>query len=192
MPCTIETVEFPNAFCDLGASINLMPWSLHQKLGLGEPKHIGVSLQLADRTFWYPRGIVEDVLVKVERFVFPIDFLILDIEKDIKIPILLGRSFLHTASTLIDFYDGTLTMWFFNEKVTFNVINALKCTEDIESCNFLDMINDIVDIEREVVDDEYSYLASEDEFSYNDGIDTVITETASALFTRYKEDWVVF
>ncbi|XP_015384897.1 uncharacterized protein LOC107176625 [Citrus sinensis] len=78
IPCTIGNTYFDKVLCDLGASINLMPFSVFKKLGLGEPKATTVTLQLADRSIKYPRGIVEDVLVKVDKFIFPADFIVLD------------------------------------------------------------------------------------------------------------------
>ncbi|XP_075473985.1 uncharacterized protein LOC142505045 [Primulina tabacum] len=74
IPCMIGDVFFHKALCDLGASINIMSLSVFRKLGLGEPKPTRMSLQLADRSVKYPRGVIEDVLVKVDKFIFPADF----------------------------------------------------------------------------------------------------------------------
>ncbi|XP_063946016.1 uncharacterized protein LOC135151483 [Daucus carota subsp. sativus] len=74
IPCTIGPLSFDKCLCDLGASINLMPLSVFKKLGLPEPKPTNMYLQLADRSITYPRGIVEDVLVKVDKLIFPADF----------------------------------------------------------------------------------------------------------------------
>ncbi|KAL8104388.1 hypothetical protein AgCh_028553 [Apium graveolens] len=101
-PCTIGNLSFDKCICDLGASINLMPLSIFKKLGLPNPKPTYMSLQLVDRSITYLRGIVEDVLVKVDKLIFPADFVILDFEEDKKIPIILGRPFLATGRTLID------------------------------------------------------------------------------------------
>lgn len=90
------------ALCDLGASINLMPLSVYKRLQLGEAKHTTVTLQLADRSLAHPLGIVEDVLVKVGKFILPADFIILDMEEDERIAIILGRPFLATGRALID------------------------------------------------------------------------------------------
>ena len=73
-----------------------------QKLGLEEPKPTNVSLQLTDRSITYPRGIVEDVLVKVDKFIFPVDFIILDMEENHEVPLILGRPFLATGRAMID------------------------------------------------------------------------------------------
>ncbi|KAK8950896.1 hypothetical protein KSP39_PZI004529 [Platanthera zijinensis] len=114
------------ALCDLGASINLMPLSIYRKLGLGEISKTSITLQLADRTLAYPKGIVEDVLVKVDKFIFPADFVVLDMEEDREVLIIVGRPFLATGRTLIDVHKGELTMRVNDEQVTFNVLKALK------------------------------------------------------------------
>ncbi|XP_022867335.1 uncharacterized protein LOC111387048 [Olea europaea var. sylvestris] len=90
VPSTIENCHFDKALYDLGASINLMPLSVFRKLDLGEAKATIVTLQLEDRSLTHPRGIIEDVLVKVEKFIFPADFLILDMEEDKDVPLILG------------------------------------------------------------------------------------------------------
>ena len=110
IPCSIENSIFEKALCDLGASINLMPLSIFKKLGLGEAKPTTVTLQLADRSLKHPRGIIEDVLVKVGKFIFQADFIILDMEEDNEIPILLGRPFLATGGALIDVKKGELRL----------------------------------------------------------------------------------
>ncbi|XP_022843190.1 uncharacterized protein LOC111366720 [Olea europaea var. sylvestris] len=90
VPCTIGDLYFNKALCDLSASINLMPLSIFRKLGLGELKATTVTLQLADQSLIHPRWIIEDVLIKVDKLIFPADFLILDMEEDKDVPIILG------------------------------------------------------------------------------------------------------
>ena len=80
--CVIGELHIEKALSDLGASINLMPLSIFQKLNLGEITPTTITLQLADRSITYPRGIIEDVLVKVDKFIFSVDFIVLDMEKD--------------------------------------------------------------------------------------------------------------
>ena len=82
IPCTIGNAIFERALGDLGASINLMPLSIFKRLGLGEARPTTVTLQLADRSLKHPRGIIEDVLVKVDKFIFPANFIVLDMEED--------------------------------------------------------------------------------------------------------------
>lgn len=76
--CIIGSINFEEVLCDLGASINLMPFSILHKLGLKEHTPFNMILQLVDRSIAYPRGILEDVLVKVDKFIFPVDFVVLD------------------------------------------------------------------------------------------------------------------
>jgi len=79
-----------------------MPFSVFRTMRLGEPKPTSVSLQLADMSIKYPRGVIKDVLVKVKKLYFPADFIILDMEEDREVPLILGCLFLTTGNTLID------------------------------------------------------------------------------------------
>ncbi|XP_063942675.1 uncharacterized protein LOC135150339 [Daucus carota subsp. sativus] len=134
IPCTIEKLSFDKCLCDLGVSINLMPLYVLKQLGLPGPEPTNMSLQLADRSITYPRGIVEDFLVKVDKLIFPADFVILDFEEDKKIPIILGRPFLATGQTLIDVIKREFTMRVQDQSVTFKVFNAMKFPNDEEEC----------------------------------------------------------
>ncbi|XP_076953927.1 uncharacterized protein LOC143628152 [Bidens hawaiensis] len=102
IPVLFGSDAMSHALADLGASINLMPYSLYEKLELGELTPTRMSLSLADRSVKYPRGIIENLLVKADKFVFPVDFVVFDMEADEKVPIILGRPFLRTAKALID------------------------------------------------------------------------------------------
>ena len=102
IPCTVRSLHFAKALCDLGASINIIPLSIYKKLGLGDPKPTAMRLLMADRTVKRPIGILHDVLVKVESFIFPGDFVILDCQVDFEVPIILGRPFLATGRALVD------------------------------------------------------------------------------------------
>ena len=82
IPCKIGNSMFERALYDLGASINLMPLSIFRRLGLGEARPTMVTLQLADRSLKHPQGVIEDVLVKVDKFIFLADFIVLDMEED--------------------------------------------------------------------------------------------------------------
>ncbi|GKD65122.1 DNA-directed DNA polymerase [Tanacetum coccineum] len=88
IPCDIGQLHINNALADLGASISLMPYTMYEKLGLREPKPTRMSLELADRSIQYPRGIIENMLIKVDKFVLPIDFVILDMPEDSRVPII--------------------------------------------------------------------------------------------------------
>ncbi|XP_047147958.1 uncharacterized protein LOC124820332 [Vigna umbellata] len=121
IPCEIGNITVGKALCDLGASINSMPLSIFKRLGIGEVKPTMITLQLAYRSMTYPYGIVEDVLVKVDKFIFPADFVVLDIEEEAKVPIILGRPFLATGRALIDVEQGELMLRVVDEKVTFSI-----------------------------------------------------------------------
>ncbi|GJZ93509.1 reverse transcriptase domain-containing protein [Tanacetum coccineum] len=101
IPCNLNKTFSCNALADLGASINLMPYSLYAKLSLKTLKPAKMSVRLADRSFQYPIGIAENMLVEVGKFTFPVDFIILEMEEDSKVPLVLGRPFLHTADAVI-------------------------------------------------------------------------------------------
>ncbi|XP_073277653.1 uncharacterized protein [Primulina huaijiensis] len=127
------------------ASINLMPYSCFEKLGIEEVKPITISLQLADRSIKYPRGVIEDVLVKVDKFIFSVDFVVLDMEEDREIPLILGRPFLATGRALIDVQKGELDLRLNDEKVTFNVFRSMKYPVGSSDCYRIDAIDDIVE-----------------------------------------------
>ncbi|GJT16243.1 reverse transcriptase domain-containing protein [Tanacetum coccineum] len=101
IPCNFNKTFSCSALADLGASINLMPYSLYAKLSLKTLKPTKMSVRLADRSFQYPVGIAENMLVEVGKFAFPADFVILEMEEDSKVPLILGRPFLYTADAVI-------------------------------------------------------------------------------------------
>ncbi|PIN11091.1 hypothetical protein CDL12_16311 [Handroanthus impetiginosus] len=143
IPCTIGTHFSGRALCDLGASINLMPYSIYRTLGLGEAKPTSITLQLADRSLTYPKGVIEDILVKVDKFIFPADFIVLDMEMDSEIPIILGRPFLATGKTLIDVQKGELTMRVQDQQITFNVFKAMKFPNESDECFFVSLFDNL-------------------------------------------------
>ena len=90
----------------MGASINLIPLFLFRKLDLGEAKATKMSIQLVDHSIKKPYGVKEDVLIKVDKFIFPVEFVVLDFEEDDTCPLILGRPFLNTEISLIDVFEG--------------------------------------------------------------------------------------
>ncbi|CAN6723342.1 unnamed protein product [Malus baccata var. baccata] len=144
IPCVIGGKEFGRALCDLGASINLMPYSAYESLNLGDLKETKVVIQLADRSNRYPKGLLEDVLVQVNELIFPADFFVLEMEHDpmpTALALILGRPFLRTARTKIDVYDGTLTMEIDGENVKFRIFNAMRYPSELESCLSIDVFD---------------------------------------------------
>ncbi|KAM6554212.1 hypothetical protein CsatB_014974 [Cannabis sativa] len=159
--CRIRTQEFGQALLDLGASVNLMPYSIYLQLGLGEIKPTSVVLQLADGSIRKPRGIVEDVLIKVGKFYFPADLLILDTQFEVntesKISIILGRPFLATANALINCRNGLMKLSFGNMTMEVNVFHVVKQPPDEEEdCYHTDVIDTIVEVEVLIHDDSDS------------------------------------
>ncbi|GJY06184.1 hypothetical protein Tco_0373238 [Tanacetum coccineum] len=110
LPCFINNVSFDNVIDDLGASVSVMPLSTNLNLRLGELAHTKLTVELADRTVKYPKGIAENVLVGIGKFVFPIDFIILDMPEDIKVPFILRRLFLSTVRAKIDVFKRKITL----------------------------------------------------------------------------------
>ncbi|XP_049368641.1 uncharacterized protein LOC125833521 [Solanum verrucosum] len=107
IPCTIGSIKFSKALCDLGTNIHLMPLAIYKQLGLGVQKPTTMRM-MVDRSVKRPVGILCDVLVKVDTFIFPINFVILDCEVDFEVPIILGRPFLATGRALVDVERGEL------------------------------------------------------------------------------------
>ncbi|GJV98397.1 reverse transcriptase domain-containing protein [Tanacetum coccineum] len=126
----IGKLHIDNALADLGASISLMPYTMYEKLGLGEPKPTRKSLELADRSIQYPRGIIKNVLIKVDKFVLPIDFVILDMPEDSRVPIILGKPFLATARAMIDVFNKKITLRVGDDEVIFDVDQSIKRPPD--------------------------------------------------------------
>ncbi|GKC17135.1 hypothetical protein Tco_1013917 [Tanacetum coccineum] len=118
----INNVCFDNALADLGASVSLMPLSIYLNLGLGELDHTKLTVELADRIVKYPKGITENVLVGIGKFIFLVDFIILDMPEDIKVPLILGRPFLSTARAKIDVFKRKITLRVWEEKIIFKSV----------------------------------------------------------------------
>nr|GEV09699.1 reverse transcriptase domain-containing protein [Tanacetum cinerariifolium] len=135
-----------NALADLGASINLMPYSLYAKLSLKTLKPTKISVRLADRSFQYPVGIAENMLVEVGKFRFPIDFVVLEMEEDIKVPLILGRPFLHTADVVIRVKQKQRNLGIRTKRMIFNIDSAMKHSYlNDDSCFSIDVIDKILE-----------------------------------------------
>nr|GFA61798.1 DNA-directed DNA polymerase [Tanacetum cinerariifolium] len=142
IPCDFTGFDNCLALADLEASINLMSLSIWRKLGLPTLNDMKMVLELADRTISKPTGVAENVFVKVGKFYFPADFIILDFVADPRVPLILGRPFLSTAHALIDVYEGEITLTHDDQSLT------LKCGDtplisynNLESLNKVDLID---------------------------------------------------
>ncbi|GJS00353.1 DNA-directed DNA polymerase [Tanacetum coccineum] len=156
IPCDIGHLHIDNALADLGASISLMPYTMYEELGLGEPKPTRMSLELADRSIQYPRGIAEDVLIKIDKFVLPIDFVILDMREDSRISIILGRPFLATTRAMIDVFNKKITLRVGSEEVIFDIDQSMKKPriEDDECYGIDDLDTVIQSAAQELLENE--------------------------------------
>ncbi|KAM1747951.1 hypothetical protein ACFX12_008998 [Malus domestica] len=146
IPCVIGNTRFESAMLDLGASINVMPYSIYASMNIGALKNDGVIIQLADRSNAYPKGVLEDVLVQVNHLVFPADFYVLEMDESdhaYSLPLLRGRPFMKTARTKIDVYSGTLSMEFDGEVVNFNLSDSIKYPSEDHSCFSIDIIDSL-------------------------------------------------
>ncbi|GJY86170.1 reverse transcriptase domain-containing protein [Tanacetum coccineum] len=150
IPCNFPGMDECLALADLGASINLMPLSVWKKLSLPELTPTCMTLELADRSITKPIGIAEDVYLKVGKFKFPADFVVVDFDADSRDPLILGRSFLKTRRDLINVYEGELTLRVGKEAITFNLDQTSRY-----SSNYDDMTANRIDV-IEMACEEYS------------------------------------
>ncbi|GJS90474.1 putative reverse transcriptase, RNA-dependent DNA polymerase [Tanacetum coccineum] len=154
-----------NALADLGASISIMPYSLFKRLGLGSLKPIIMTIEMADRSMQSPKGIKENVLVKISNFVFPVGFVILDIMEDENVLIILGRPMLATAHAKIDVYGKKISLGVGNDQVVFNINKKESPAFVSPICviNKLDKTHELDDLvmNDEKVGDFENYLSPE-------------------------------
>ncbi|GKA74614.1 reverse transcriptase domain-containing protein [Tanacetum coccineum] len=142
IPCDFPELVECLALADLGASINLMPLSIWKKLSLPELTPTQMILELADRSTTSPSGIAEDVFVKVGKFHFLADFIVVDYVVDPRVSLILGRPFLRTTHALIDVYGEELTLRVDDEAITFKVGQTSRYSyNDVVSINRIDVID---------------------------------------------------
>ncbi|KAL6333167.1 hypothetical protein AAG906_028350 [Vitis piasezkii] len=117
-------------FTRLGASVNLLPYFVYKQLGLGELKPTTITLSLANRSVKIPRGVIEDVLVQVDKFYYPVDFVVLDTDPAVMeanyVPIILGRPFLATSNAIINCRNGVMQLTFGNMTLELNIFHLCK------------------------------------------------------------------
>ena len=181
IPCVVGELSVDKALADLGASINLMPYTFFKKLGLAEPRPTRMSLQLADRSVKIPKGIIEDVLVKVGNFIYPVDFVVLDMDEDRDVPLILGRPFLATSRAVIDVEEGKLTLRIGDEELVIKMSNAMKCSMiDDDACYSVDVIDASVGecMEEILIEDglELSLIGREGEDVNRSGVETYTSQ----------------
>ncbi|XP_042958158.1 uncharacterized protein LOC122293734 [Carya illinoinensis] len=145
--CVIGNSKIGQALLDLGSGVNLLPYSVYEQLGLGELKATSIILQVADRSIKIPKGIVEDVLVQVDKFYYPIDFVVLDMQlsshSNSSPPVILGRPFPTTSNAIINCRSGVLKLSFGNMTLELNIFNLCRQPqelEDVEEVNALESL----------------------------------------------------
>ncbi|CAN6679381.1 unnamed protein product [Malus baccata var. baccata] len=144
IPCVIGNTRFKSAMLDLGASINVMPYSIYASMNLGKLKNDGVIIQLTDRSNAYPKGVLEDVLVQVNHLIFPAEFYVLEMDESDyapSLPILLGRPFMKTAQTKIDVAKGEVTMAFGGDMICFKIPESIETPNVVRSCCVIDTLD---------------------------------------------------
>src|SRR4051812_19307268 len=139
IPCTINDRSFKKVLIDSGSSVSLMPLSIFKKLDIGKISESETKLKFADHTIKQSYGIAEDVLVEIGKFIFPVDFHIMDIPEDEETPILLGRPFLLTSRCNFDIEKGTLTIKSFNEEVTLKMLEVKKQSAGVHDQAYVGM-----------------------------------------------------
>jgi len=175
--CFIGEHKIDRALLDLGASVNLLPYSVFQSLNLGELKPTFVTLLLADRSVKVPRGIVKDVLVQVDKFIFPVDFIVLNtqpVEACNSIPVILGRPFLATSNALINCRNGVMKLSFGNMTLEMNVFNICKQPGDDNDLQEVDFI-------EKLIYDQFENTSSEIEFNESDDLQMVYFQEESKV-----------
>ncbi|KHN12486.1 hypothetical protein glysoja_027872, partial [Glycine soja] len=132
IPCSIGEVTMGKALIDLGASINLMPLSMCRRLREIKIMPTRMTLQLVDRSITRPYGVIEDVLVRVKHLIFPADFIVIDIEKDVDIPLILP--FMSTISCVVDMGKRKLQMAIEDQQISFDMFHEEKASPDQNVC----------------------------------------------------------
>ena len=140
------SVSIGKTLIDLGASINLMPLSMCRRIGELEIMPTRMTLQLANCSIPRPYGVIEDVLVKVQQFTFPADFVVMDIEEDSEISLILGCPFMLTTNCMVDMGKGKLEMSVDDQKVTFNLFEAMKHPSDHKACFKVEKVEHEIDM----------------------------------------------
>ncbi|GJS75173.1 reverse transcriptase domain-containing protein [Tanacetum coccineum] len=159
IPCNFNKTFSCNALADLGASINLMPYFLYAKPSLETLKPTKMSVRLPDLSFQYPVGIAENMLVKVGKFTFSTDFVILEMEEDSKVPLILGRPFLYTANAVIRVKQKQLNLRVETERMIFNIDSPIKHSySNDDTCFSIDVIDEILDEDFDALLDEGSKI----------------------------------
>ncbi|GKB49157.1 zinc knuckle CX2CX4HX4C containing protein [Tanacetum coccineum] len=177
LPCSIRRLDFNNAFVDLGASINVIPFSMYKHLGMGKLELINMVIKMADNTKCTPKGIVENLLVKIKKFIFLVDFVILDMVEDFRMLVVLGRPLLATAHAKVDIFRKSISLEVGNEKVIFKMkssftttifesVRAIRCKISTRDDNLMNIDYDLFLYESESCEFNHLLAVDPDIFTY--------------------------
>ncbi|GJS40400.1 hypothetical protein Tco_0565443 [Tanacetum coccineum] len=195
LPCSIGRLDFNNALADLGASISIMPFSMYKRLGIRRLETIKMNIELADNSKYIPNGIVRDLLIKIDKFILPFDFIILVVLEDFRMPIILGRPLLTTTHAKIDVFKKSISLEVGNKKVNFKLRNDLH---DMKSESVLMIQSNSITEEDELMNIEsnlftYEIVTQEtyDEIAHKCCLNTqdVIGEKTKTILGKKKSHW---
>nr|GEU80285.1 reverse transcriptase domain-containing protein [Tanacetum cinerariifolium] len=195
IPCDFSEFDDCLALADLGASINLMPLSIWKKLRLPTLNDTKMVLELADRTISKPTGIAENMFLKVGKFYFPADFVVLDFIADPRVPLIFGRPFLRTAHALIDVYEWEIILRHDEQSLTLKCVDTTSISyNNFESLNRVDVIDvSCEDFMQDVLNFQYNpksstpTLVSDDSTPKNDACNVPIVKSSSPTLTPFGE-----
>ncbi|XP_041999877.1 uncharacterized protein LOC121749368 [Salvia splendens] len=187
---SIGDIQVEHAMCDLGVSINVLPYSIYKKLGEAKLVDTDIMIQLADRSCIYPEGILEDVIVKVNNFLYPADFFVIKMSEPAakeSSGVLLGRQFLSMASTIIDVRNGTISLDFNREQFTFNIDEAMKMPTDSENVYSVDVTEQLVQeyLEEEFLQRQFTNSTTDEE------VEKKITDWYEAMKVGEMDDQAI-
>ncbi|XP_014489762.1 uncharacterized protein LOC106752565 [Vigna radiata var. radiata] len=171
IPCTIGNISVGKTLIDLGANIYLMPLFMFEKIECLELKPTRMTVQLADRSLECPYGVAEDVLVKVDKFLFLVDFVIMEMEEDENVPLILGRPFMKTTRVLIDVENGKLKVRVQDEEVNFDIFQAMSHSKDDKGYFHLDTLDKLCMIQEKEVCDALPLEEALDDNLTKEGLD---------------------
>ncbi|KAL0405714.1 UNVERIFIED_CONTAM: hypothetical protein Slati_3885300 [Sesamum latifolium] len=190
LPCIIGNKRIERAMLDFCASINVMSYSVYQTLNLSTLQDTNWIIQLADRSYVRPMGLVEDVLVKVNDLLFPLDIYILNMRTEglnNSALVFLGRPFMKTAKTKISVDEGTLSVEIGEEIIKFNIAEAMKYPNELHALYQVDVIDSVVHdvVEEELVGTELDLVMEMDE---SDGEDDFVESLSEVLKPPLLDD----
>ncbi|GJV34230.1 zinc knuckle CX2CX4HX4C containing protein [Tanacetum coccineum] len=187
LPCSIGKLDFKNALADLGASISIMPFSMYKRLGIGKLEPINMLIKMADNTKCAPKGIVENLLIKTNKFIFLVDFVTLDMVEDIRMPIILRRPLLATAHAEVDIFRKTISLEVGSEKVILKMRSSFTTTnfEYVRSIKIETFVED--DNLKEIDYDLFLYDFESCEFNRLLCIDQDISSYEIDVHESYEE-----